>query len=74
MGVSAALASPALLLPLSASFQSRPESAKDGVMLLGVKASGGDENGEPPPPECSVLPRKGGKLTSDCAAGAGGRR
>ncbi|TNM93883.1 hypothetical protein fugu_002059 [Takifugu bimaculatus] len=30
----------------SASFQSRPESAKDGVMLLGVKSSAGDENGE----------------------------
>lgn len=42
-----ALASQALLLPLSASFQSRPESAKDGVMLLNVKASGGDEIGEP---------------------------
>ncbi|KAJ4948629.1 hypothetical protein JOQ06_020162 [Pogonophryne albipinna] len=29
----------------NASFQSRPESTKDGVMLLGVKSSGGDENG-----------------------------
>ncbi|XP_056884461.1 uncharacterized protein LOC130523314 isoform X15 [Takifugu flavidus] len=28
----------------NASFQSRPESAKDGVMLLGVKSSAGDEN------------------------------
>ncbi|KAL3046530.1 hypothetical protein OYC64_004507 [Pagothenia borchgrevinki] len=28
----------------NASFQSRPESTKDGVMLLGVKSSGGDEN------------------------------
>nr|XP_019950958.1 PREDICTED: uncharacterized protein LOC109634707 [Paralichthys olivaceus] len=28
----------------NASFQSRPESSKDGVMLLGVKSSGGDEN------------------------------
>ncbi|XP_026209123.1 mucin-5AC-like isoform X2 [Anabas testudineus] len=28
----------------NASFQSRPESAKDGVMLLGVKSSGGEEN------------------------------
>lgn len=32
----------------SASFQSRPESTKDGVMLLGVKSSGGEENGELP--------------------------
>ncbi|PWA27091.1 hypothetical protein CCH79_00011649, partial [Gambusia affinis] len=32
----------------NASFQSRPESSKDGVMLLGVKSSGGEENGEPP--------------------------
>ncbi|XP_075968571.1 uncharacterized protein LOC142971793 [Anarhichas minor] len=28
----------------NASFQSRPESSKDGVMLLGVKSSGGEEN------------------------------
>ncbi|XP_028285637.1 mucin-5B-like isoform X2 [Parambassis ranga] len=28
----------------NASFQSRPESTKDGVMLLGVKSSGGEEN------------------------------
>uniref|UniRef100_UPI0037E7587E mucin-7-like isoform X2 n=1 Tax=Semicossyphus pulcher TaxID=241346 RepID=UPI0037E7587E len=28
----------------NASFQSRPESNKDGVMLLGVKSSGGEEN------------------------------
>ncbi|CAF90500.1 unnamed protein product [Tetraodon nigroviridis] len=28
----------------NASFQSRPESAKDGVMLLGMKASGGDDH------------------------------
>ncbi|KAF7230051.1 transcript variant X1 [Nothobranchius furzeri] len=28
----------------SASFQSRPESTKDGVMLLGVKSSGTEEN------------------------------
>ncbi|KAK5848491.1 hypothetical protein PBY51_006099 [Eleginops maclovinus] len=28
----------------NASFQSRPESTKDGVMLLGVRSSGGDEN------------------------------
>nr|XP_040038217.1 A-agglutinin anchorage subunit-like isoform X1 [Gasterosteus aculeatus aculeatus]XP_040038218.1 A-agglutinin anchorage subunit-like isoform X2 [Gasterosteus aculeatus aculeatus] len=28
----------------NASFQSRPESAKDGVMLLGVKSSGGEDN------------------------------
>lgn len=28
----------------NASFQSRPESTKDGVMLLGVKSSGGDES------------------------------
>ncbi|XP_033839719.1 mucin-2-like [Periophthalmus magnuspinnatus] len=28
----------------NASFQSRPESTKDGVMLLGVKSSGADEN------------------------------
>ncbi|KAG7243296.1 hypothetical protein INR49_011751 [Caranx melampygus] len=32
----------------NASFQSRPESTKDGVMLLGVKPSGGEENGELP--------------------------
>lgn len=32
----------------SASFQSRPESTKDGVLLLGVKSSGGDGNGELP--------------------------
>lgn len=39
--------SPCLCLTLhSASFQSRPESTKDGVMLLGVKSSGGEENGE----------------------------
>lgn len=30
----------------NASFQSRPESTKDGVMLLGVKSSGAEENGE----------------------------
>lgn len=29
----------------SASFQSRPESIKDGVMLLGVKTSGTDDSG-----------------------------
>lgn len=41
--------SPSLSLNLhSASFQSRPESTKDGVMLLGVKSSGGEENGELP--------------------------
>ncbi|XP_026155127.1 predicted GPI-anchored protein 58 isoform X3 [Mastacembelus armatus] len=28
----------------NASFQSRPESTRDGVMLLGVKSSGGEEN------------------------------
>ncbi|XP_004079729.1 mucin-5AC [Oryzias latipes] len=28
----------------NASFQSRPESSKDGVMLLGVKSSGGEEH------------------------------
>ncbi|XP_008296229.1 flocculation protein FLO11-like isoform X2 [Stegastes partitus] len=28
----------------NASFQSRPESTKDGVMLLGVRSSGGEEN------------------------------
>ncbi|KAM8898153.1 uncharacterized protein AB9W97_009201 [Spinachia spinachia] len=28
----------------NASFQSRPESTKDGVMLLGVKSSGGEDN------------------------------
>lgn len=28
----------------NASFQSRPESTKDGVMLLGVKSSGAEEN------------------------------
>ncbi|AWP00929.1 putative cell wall integrity and stress response component 2-like [Scophthalmus maximus] len=28
----------------NASFQSRPESTKDGVMLLGVKSSGGEES------------------------------
>ncbi|KAM4612101.1 uncharacterized protein ACJ7VT_012701 isoform 2-T2 [Polymixia lowei] len=28
----------------NASFQSRPDSTKDGVMLLGVKSSGGEEN------------------------------
>lgn len=28
----------------NASFQTRPESSKDGVMLLGVKSSGGEEN------------------------------
>lgn len=28
----------------NASFQSRPESTKDGVMLLGVKSSGTEEN------------------------------
>ncbi|XP_015229297.1 PREDICTED: mucin-2-like isoform X2 [Cyprinodon variegatus] len=28
----------------NASFQSRPEGSKDGVMLLGVKSSGGEEN------------------------------
>ncbi|XP_051923480.1 proteoglycan 4-like [Hippocampus zosterae] len=28
----------------NASFQTRPESTKDGVLLLGVKSSGGDEN------------------------------
>lgn len=45
---------PKALIPLSlwlshsASFQSRPESNKDGVMLLGVKSSGGEENGELP--------------------------
>lgn len=37
-----------LWLSHSASFQSRPESTKDGVMLLGVKSSGGEENGELP--------------------------
>lgn len=31
----------------SASFQ-RAENSKDGVMLLGVKSSVGEENGEPP--------------------------
>ena len=35
-----------MLSPLcSASFQSRPDNAKDGVMLLGVKSSGGEDNG-----------------------------
>nr|XP_046185186.1 cell wall integrity and stress response component 4-like isoform X8 [Oncorhynchus gorbuscha] len=28
----------------NASFQSRPDNAKDGVMLLGVKSSGGEDN------------------------------
>ncbi|CAB1351724.1 unnamed protein product [Coregonus sp. 'balchen'] len=28
----------------NASFQSRPDSGKDGVMLLGVKSSGGEDN------------------------------
>ncbi|KAK2863238.1 hypothetical protein Q5P01_002771 [Channa striata] len=28
----------------NASFQSRPESSRDGVMLLGVRSSGGEEN------------------------------
>ncbi|XP_010901191.1 merozoite surface protein CMZ-8 isoform X2 [Esox lucius] len=28
----------------NASFQSRPESSRDGVMLLGVKSSGGEDN------------------------------
>ncbi|XP_019718797.1 mucin-5AC-like isoform X2 [Hippocampus comes] len=28
----------------NASFQTRPESTKDGVLLLGVKSSGGEEN------------------------------
>lgn len=38
----------------SASFQSRPESTKDGVMLLGVKSSGAEENGESSPPPVSI--------------------
>lgn len=47
-----------LLLRRSASFQSRPESTKDGVMLLGVKSSAGDENGELVPSERCFVPGK----------------
>lgn len=45
--------------PRSASFQSRPESTKDGVMLLGVKSAAGDENGEPLPSERCWVPGGG---------------